>query len=260
MRIRFHTKLFAAVVGLSMAGAAAAASVSPALDEIKATDPEFTALMQQFADTESASAPEMKTDPKHRALVQLAVLIGTDSQAVFEAVLPEIIKDELKPLEVRELVYQSAAYLGLERALSFIKLENKVFKDAGLSLPLENQGTVDATTRREKGTAAQVEIFGPGMADFWQKGAINLMLAGNCFGDYYTRGSLNLQEREFVTFGLLAGAGLIPQLESHVQGNLNMKNEAAELTALTLQMVPYLGYPRTLNTLGAISKVASQGK
>ena len=69
---------------------------------------------------------------------------------------------------------------------------NKVFTEKGIELPLENQATTTTENRREEGTKAQVEIFGEGMRDFWKSGPeesrhINLWLADNCFGDYYTR-------------------------------------------------------------------------
>lgn len=80
--------------------------------------------------------------------------------------------------------------------------------------------------RLEKGIAAQAEIFGEGMRTAWQKSHINRWLAENCFGDYYTRTSLDLKQHEMIPFSfLMAQGGCEPQLIAHVRGNINLGND-----------------------------------
>lgn len=42
------------------------------------------------------------------------------------------------------------------------------------------------------------------------------------------------------------------------KGNINMGNDAAFLTKVVLQCLPYIGYPRSLNAMDCIAKAAKQ--
>lgn len=111
--------------------------------------------------------------------------------------------------------------------------------------------------RLEKGVAAQAAIFGEGMKEAWKKSHINRWLAANCFGDYYTRGGLDLAQREMITFCfLMAQGGCEPQLTAHAKGNMNIGNDRDFLTRVVSQCLPYIGYPRSLNALSCISNAA----
>ncbi len=104
-----------------------------------------------------------------------------------------------------------------------------------------------------------MEIFGEGMKDFWKGGNINYWLAANCFGDYYTRKGLSVKDREMITFCfLLAQGGCEPQLKSHIRGNINVGNPAVFLRKVVEQMVPYIGYPRSLNAMNAIGEIEKE--
>lgn len=88
---------------------------------------------------------------------------------------------------------------------------------------------------------------------------INYWLADNCFGDYYTRGSLTLAEREMVTFCYIyAQGGCEPQLEGHTAANFRMGNDKGVLIQVISHCIPFIGYPRTLNALAVINKVAEK--
>jgi 4-carboxymuconolactone decarboxylase len=80
-------------------------------------------------------------------------------------------------------------------------------------------------------------------------------LAANCFGDYYTRGGLDLKTRELLTFAMLAAmGGCEPQLAGHLAGNLAVGNDRAVLVSTITQLLPFIGYPRTLNALRVINE------
>ena len=108
----------------------------------------------------------------------------------------------------------------------------------------------------------QVEIFGDRMKDFYKSGPeetrhINRWLAGNCFGDYYTRSGLSLRDREMVTFCYIAAqGGCEPQLIAHASANLRMGNSRLFLINVVSQNLPYIGYPRTLNALRCVNEAA----
>ena len=146
--------------------------------------------------------------------------------------------------------------------MPFIKITNEVFKEKGIPLPLQSQKKINNDQRRERGTKAQVEIFGESMEDFWKSGPeesrhINYWLASNCFGDYYTRGGLELRERELITFCFLsAQGGCEPQLISHAAANMKMGNDKNFLIKIISQCLPYIGYPRSLNALRCVNEAA----
>ena len=111
--------------------------------------------------------------------------------------------------------------------------------------------------RLEKGAEAQVKIFGAHMKEAWKAGHINRWLAANCFGDYYTRGGLDLRQRELITFCFLAAqGGCEPQLTAHAKGNINLGNDKDFLMKVVSQCLPYIGYPRSLNAVNCINKAA----
>ena len=125
------------------------------------------------------------------------------------------------------------------------------------ALPLEGQGTTTMDDRLEKGAQAQAAIFGEHMLEAWKTGTINRWLAANCFGDYYTRTGLDLKARELITFCFLAAqGGCEPQLVAHSQGNMNLGNDKDFLLRVILQILPYIGYPRSLNAITCVNKAA----
>ena len=129
---------------------------------------------------------------------------------------------EVTAIEMKEIVYQGIAYLGIGRVLPFLHAVNDFCTANDIKLPLQGQSTTTSENRLEKGRLAQVEIFGESMRDFYQSGDedskhINYWLTDNCFGDYYTRGGLDYRQREMITFCfLLAQGGCEPQLISTV--------------------------------------------
>ena len=150
------------------------------------------------------------------------------------------------------------------RMLPFLYAVNELLEHRLVSLPLEGQATTTEDTRLEAGAQKQVDLFGPHMADFYQSGPeetrhINRWLAGNCFGDYYTRGGLDYRDRELITFCFLAAqGGSEPQLTSHAAANLRLGNDKPLLIRVISQCLPYIGYPRSLNALTCINQAATK--
>lgn len=227
-------------------------------DSYKATDPEYAAILDQFAGHEVPEEEGAKLPADDRWLAVLGALLGCQGVEAFRAVLPAALDDGLTPVMVKEVVYQATDYLGIGRVLPFVDAANAVLAARGVALPLPAQATVTTENRLEKGVATQVQMFGEGMNEAWKAGIINRWLGANCFGDYYTRGGLPLRQRELITFCFIAAqGGCEPQLTAHAKGNMNMGNDAAYLTRVVLQCVPYIGYPRSLNALACIKAAAN---
>ena len=128
------------------------------------TDPEFIELFDNFAFDEVVRHGSL--DDKTRFMAILAALLGCQGADEFR-LMAAALNFGVTPVEIKEITYQAAAYLGLGRVLPFLRIVNEVLTEKGIALPLPPQGTVTAETRREAGTQAQVDIFGEGMRDFW---------------------------------------------------------------------------------------------
>ncbi|MDO5558966.1 MAG: carboxymuconolactone decarboxylase family protein [Oscillospiraceae bacterium] len=226
------------------------------------TDPEFIERFDNFAFDEVANHDDL--DDKTRFLAILATLVGCQGIDEFKALLSPAMNFGVTAVEMKELVYQSVAYLGIGRAFPFLKAVNEFLTAKGIKLPLEHQATTTTKTRLEEGIQAQVDIFGDGMREFYKSGAeevrhINLWLADNCFGDYYTRNGLDYKQREMLTFCFLsAQGGCEPQLTSHAAANMRIGNDKAFLIKIVSQCLPYIGYPRSLNALACVNKAAEK--
>ena len=226
------------------------------------TDPEFVERFANFAFDEVIGQSDL--DDRTRFMAILATLLGCQGTDEFRVMMPAALNMGVTPVEIKEIVYQAVAYLGIGRVFPFLKITNEVLVEEGISLPLPPQVTTTMEDRREAGTQAQVDIFGEGMQDFWRSGPeesrhINLWLAGNCFGDYYTRTGLDHRQREMITFCFLAAqGGCEPQLTSHAAANMRIGNDKAFLIQIISQCLPYIGYPRSLNALRCVNDAAGK--
>lgn len=227
------------------------------MNEYRITDPEFVERVEHFTFDEVVTDPEQLLDEETRWLAILSALIGAQSAEAFRKLLPQALDAGLSPVAVKETVYQAVDYLGLGRMLPFLDITNTVFSARSIALPLEGQGTTTLDDRLEKGAQAQAAIFGEQMLEAWKAGTVNRWLAANCFGDYYTRTGLDLKARELITFCFLAAqGGCEPQLTSHSKGNMNLGNDKDFLLRVVLQILPYIGYPRSLNAITCVNKAA----
>lgn len=228
------------------------------------TDPEFVERFDSFAFDEVINQDDL--DGKTRFIAILATLLGCQGTDEFRVMLPAAMNFGVTPVEIKEIVYQAVAYLGIGRVFPFLKITNEVLTEKGIVLPLAGQAQTTMENRREAGTQAQVDIFGESMRDFWKSGPeesrhINHWLADNCFGDYYTRTGLDYKQRELITFCfLMAQGGCEPQLTSHAAANMRIGNDKGFLIKVISQCLPYIGYPRSLNALRCVNEAAENGE
>lgn len=79
------------------------------------------------------------------------------------------------------------------------------------------------------------------------------------FGDIYCREGLSLQEREIITISsLLTAGGCEAQLEVHINGALNVGVSPEKVIEAFIQCIPYTGFPKALNAVGAAKKVFAE--
>jgi 4-carboxymuconolactone decarboxylase len=232
------------------------------VSKFSVTDPEFIERFDNFAFDEVINQDDI--DDRTRFMAILATLLGCQGIDEFTMMLPAALNFGVTPIEIKEIIYQAVAYLGIGRVFPFLRAVNEVLAERGVKLPLDGQATTTVENRLEKGIQAQVDIFGEGMKDFYRSGAeelrhINYWLAENCFGDYYTRKGLDYNQREMITFCFLAAqGGCEPQLISHATANIKLGNDKKFLIKIVSQCLPYVGYPRSLNALRCINEAESR--
>ncbi|MGA3282182.1 MAG: carboxymuconolactone decarboxylase family protein [Smithella sp.] len=226
---------------------------------LKVTDPELIEVFDNFAFDEVLSYGNLNT--KTRLMMILASLIAQQTLSEYKAMLGGALNVGVTPVEVKEIVYQSVPYVGIAKTFDFIYATNEILESRGIKLPLEGQSTTSPETRFEKGLAVQKEIFGDMIDTMYQESPANQLhiqkyLSANCFGDYYTRKGLDIKTRELLTFSMLLSlGGCEPQLKGHIQGNINIGNDKEVLLSVVTQLLPYVGYPRTLNAIRCINEV-----
>ncbi|MEN5073316.1 carboxymuconolactone decarboxylase family protein [Isoptericola cucumis] len=224
------------------------------------TDPELAAIADRFADDVVREAP---LDPRLRALLRVAAVVATGGTAVLRVEIEDTLAAGATPVELKEVLYQAVPYVGLGRVVDALVVANELLADREVELPLPGQATVTRETRAADGLAVQQRIVGGDAVDAMYAGApadeqhVQRYLSAHCFGDHYTRGGLDLPTRELITLAFLTAlGGADPQVAGHVRMNVNVGNDRATLVAVLTQLLPVVGYPRTLNALRAVDDVA----
>jgi len=231
---------------------------------LKFTDPELVEIFDNFAFDEVLSYGNL--DDRTRLMVILAALIASQTLSEFKVMLRGALTIGVTPIEAKEIVYQAVSYCGMASVFDFIHATNEILKSIGIKLPLEGQSTTSPETRLEKGLALQKTIFGEMIDNMYMESPenqrhINRYLSDNCFGDYYTRTGLDIRTRELLTFSMILSlGGCEPQLKGHIQGNANVGNDKGTLLSVVTQLLPYVGYPRTLNAIRCLNEVIPEPK
>jgi 4-carboxymuconolactone decarboxylase len=227
---------------------------------LRKTDPELIELFDNWAFDEVVGRSQL--DVKTRVLMILGSTIASQALGEYRVMVGAALNVGLTPVEIKEVLYQSVPYVGIARVLDFLHATNEALQDRGVGLPLEGQATTTPETRFSKGAGVQKAIFGDAIERMRRQSPKDLLhiqdyLAANCFGDYYTRTGLDVPTRELLTFSLLVSlGGCEPQVKAHVAGNLRVGNGRDRLVDLVTQLLPYIGYPRSLNALRQIDEAA----
>jgi 4-carboxymuconolactone decarboxylase len=227
--------------------------------KLRKTDPELIGLFDNWAFDEVIRQSKLET--RTRVMLILASTIAGQALGEYRVMLGAALHVGVTPIEIKEILYQSVPYVGIAKVFDFLHVTNDVLQTEGISLPLEGQSTTTPETRREKGLAIQKAIFGEMIERMYQQSPkdqlhIQEFLSANCFGDYYSRRGLDIKTRELLTFAMLISlGGCEPQVKGHIQGNASVGNNKEVLLDVVTQLLPYIGYPRTLNALRCLNEV-----
>ena len=228
--------------------------------EINGLDPEFAELANRFLYSD-VMCRGVLTDVQ-RTLVTLTALTATQTWKAISKYSRSALDMGASPEEIKETLYQCAPYIGIEKVQGALDEVNQAFQAAGIDCPLPKQGNVTEDTRFEKGLAVQQEIFGEENINSMRAAApaelkhIQDYLSAYCFGDFYTRGTLDLKMRELITFCAICSlGGCEPQAKAHAGANLSVGNTREMLIDAITQCLPFIGFPRTLNAIACINQV-----
>lgn len=228
--------------------------------KVAQTDPELIEIFDNWAFDEVIQKSG-DIDTKTRAMMIMGSCIAQGALTEYKMFVNAGLNVGVTPVEVKEILYQSVAYVGVAKVIDFLYSANEIFKERDIQLPLEKQSTTIRENRHAKGLELMKSTFGDRIAEMREKAPDNQkhiqdFLAGNCFGDYYTRTGLNIKIRELLTYSMLISmGGTESQVKGHIQGNFNVGNDKQTLISITTQLLPYIGYPRTLNALTCLNEV-----
>ncbi|MGA2500675.1 MAG: carboxymuconolactone decarboxylase family protein [Tepidisphaeraceae bacterium] len=225
-------------------------------------DPELIEVFDNFAFDEVLH--DSKLDKKTRLMVQLASMIASQALREYRVMLGAALNVGVTPIEIKEIVYQAVPYVGMAKVFDFIHATNELLTERGVALPLPGQSTTTPATRAEKGLVVSKQIVGSEVIEKLYATApadqqhIQRLLSANCFGDHLTRTGIDMPTRELLTFSMLVSlGGCEPQVKGHVAANFNVGNDRARLIDVLTQLLPFIGYPRTLNGLRVVDEVTA---
>ncbi|MCC8170982.1 MAG: carboxymuconolactone decarboxylase family protein [Parabacteroides sp.] len=228
------------------------------------TDPELVEVFGNFAFDEVLQYGDL--DRKTRMLVTMSSCIALHAVQEYRMMLRAAFGNGITPVEIKEVLYHAVPYAGIAKVADFIGITNEFLTANGVRLPLESQSGTSPETRYGKGLALQKEIFGEQIDRMYEAAPENqkhlqCYLSANCFGDYQTRTGLDTRQRELLTFSILVSlGGCESQVKGHITGNVAVGNDKNTLLAVVTQLLPYIGYPRTLNAIACLNEMIPQNE
>lgn len=224
----------------------------------KGTDPEMMYILQKFIFGEVFVTGDL--DLKQREMITCITLATMQTLPQLKAHAGAALNVGVTPVELREVMYLTAPFIGFPKMLNAVAAVNEVFKERGISLPLEEQGTVTEETRHETGKAIQDRLYPggitsvmDGMPDDLGKD-VERFLTDYFFGEIYSRGALDLKTRELLGYCVLTTLEAESQLRSHYHGCIKAGNTPEKLTAAVIQTLPYIGFPAAIKALRIIKE------
>ena len=198
-----------------------------------------------------------------RELLTITALTAMQTLPQLQAHVGAALNIGASPLQLRETIYQCAPYIGFPKALNAIDIANGVFEANGISLPLENAGTVDATdpsAREQAGADIQAPLYGNEVKEVFSAlpepfdEFVPHLLTSSAFGDFATRGGLDVAQRELISLVAIAAIGATTQLRPHVAGAIRAGSSRRKVAAALVQVMPYIGGPYALSGLVLVAR------
>lgn len=224
-------------------------------------DPELGAILRGLIFGDVFAVGDL--DDHTRELVTVTVLATMQTLPQLRAHVAAALTVGVEPVELREAIYQLAPFIGFPRTLDAVGVLNDVLEQRGYALPLPDQATVSEPERYERGRALQLPLYG----DEIRQGLAHLsdglgdvvarLLTESCFGDFYTRGGLTVQQRELLVLVALAAlGGTDAQIAPHARANVTVGTSIATQLVVLIHCYPYIGFPRAINAIRVVAGLA----
>lgn len=222
------------------------------------SDPEMMDILQKFIFGEVFTTGDLSL--KQREMITCVTLATMQTLPQLKAHAGVALNVGVTPLELREAMYLTAPFIGFPKMLNAVSTVNEVFKERGISLPLENQTTVTEDNRHEQGAAIQDKLYHGGISGVLSGIPGNLdedvsrFLTDYFFGEIYTRGTLDIPTKELLGYCILTTLEAESQLQSHFHGNIKAGNSPQTVASAVIQTLPYIGFPAAIKALRIIKQ------
>ena len=222
------------------------------------TDPEMMDMLQKFIFGEVFQTGELTL--KQREMITCITLATMQTLPQLKAHAGAALNVGVTPVELREVMYLTAPFIGFPKMLNAVATVNEVFKERGIHLPLEKQGTVTDANRHEAGKAIQDRLYPGGISSVMEGMPgdmgkdVERFLTDYFFGEIYSRGALDLKTRELLGYCVLTTLEAESQLQSHFHGNIKAGNTPETVTVAVIQCLPYIGFPAAIKALRIIKQ------
>ena len=183
-------------------------------------DPEMMDILQKFIFGEVFQTGNL--DIKTREMITCIALTAMQTLPQLKAHINASLNIGVTPIEIRELIYLCAPFIGFPKTLNALSVANEVFTEHGITLPLENQATVTEANRAEKGIKIQLPLYGDVIKKSFEGlpddlgDSVAQYLTEYCFGDIYTRKGLDIKKKELLIYALLTTIGIEDTLRSQI--------------------------------------------
>ena len=222
------------------------------------SDPEMMDILQKFIFGEVFTTGDLSL--KQREMITCVTLATMQTLPQLKAHAGAALNVGVTPLELREAMYLTAPFIGFPKMLNAVSTVNEVFKERGISLPLENQTTVTEDNRHEQGAAIQDKLYHGGISGVLSGIPGNLdedvsrFLTDYFFGEIYTRGTFDIPTKELLGYCILTTLEAESQLQSHFHGNIKAGNSPQTVASAVIQTLPYIGFPAAIKALRIIKQ------
>ena len=222
-------------------------------------DAEFMDILQKYIFGEIFTVGELSMQT--REMLTVTSLTVQQTLPPLKAHINAALNIGVTPIELREVIYQCAPFIGFPKTLNAIGVFNEVLKERGIETPLEACGTVNEYNRFEKGAKIQQPLYGDEIAKAMEGLPDDMgrevaeFLTEFYFGDICTRKGLDMKTRELMIISILTTSGNMEQLKSHINGAIKAGNTKGEVTAAIIQCMPYVGFPNALTALKTLKEL-----
>src|SRR6478609_4086523 len=104
-------------------------------------DPELMTILQRFIFGEVFYIGNLSDTT--RELITITALATNQTLPQLKAHTNAALNIGVKPIQIREVIYQLAPFIGYPKVLNALDTINSVFKSRDIKLPLENEATIE---------------------------------------------------------------------------------------------------------------------